>query len=542
MSKTLVMNENKTKKLQQLLKQANVPTLPVIAQKLVELCNDDTADFADFALVLQSDPGLASRILRMANSAFYGLRHKATTLERAIGALGLKHVKTISLGFYLADSLSKMDCGEGFNMAKFWQQNVLRGVISRELARAYYPIRCEEAFLIGLLQDCGIPFLVQAWGAPYAQFWAERQNSPASLYKLEQEFFGYDHVKAAKVITEKWALPDLLATPIHNHHRRGPQRMIPQESDKLGQIAYFVATLPLDNPHRLGEEDLGLMEYSRKVFGLDEFELRKILLNSQRGFRQIAFLFSDLLGEHMDISDLICQARDLLIDIESNNQREKFDLEIEIERLQESYDILSQSAERSILATKKDDLTGLADRPTLEKYLTDLCKSTQVGQGSLFTLMINIDNFQTINDNYSQAIGDRVIKRVADLLLRSFPEKSCFARSGNNEFVVALRGLEFKQALTLSMHLLKKIRETVIPLRTTDNQQDLKIECSLGILFGESNAKVGSIARVFELVEDQVAQANEKGKNELCYGLLSAASEQTTDAEHPQSSIVDVPQ
>ena len=78
MSNAKPMDEKKREKLQQLLKEANVPTLPMVAQKLVELCNDDRADFSDFAQVIHSDPGLASRILRMANSAFSGLRYRAT--------------------------------------------------------------------------------------------------------------------------------------------------------------------------------------------------------------------------------------------------------------------------------------------------------------------------------------------------------------------------------------------------------------------------------------------------------------------------------
>jgi len=520
------VDEKKREKLQQLLKKANVPTLPMVAQKLMELCNDDRSDFSDFAQVIHSDPGLASRILRMANSAFYGLRHKATTLERAIGALGLKHVKTISLGFHLAAALSKLGCESGFDMSKFWQQNVLRGALARELANQYCPDRCEEAFLIGLLEDCGIAFLVQVWGEPYAWLWGERQNSPSSLYKLEQELFGYDHVKAAETITEKWALPEILATPIHKHHRRGSLRPVSREVDKLAQIAYFVATLSLDNPDRLSEEDLGLMEFSRKVFQIDETELKKVLLDSQKEYRQIAFLFSDLLDENMDITDLICQARDLLIDIESHEEREKFDLEAEVERLQANYDHLSTLVEKITLEAQKDDLTGLSGRSSLDEYLNEGCKSTQAGQGTLYTLFIDIDNFKCFNDEFGHIIGDRVIKCISDLLQRIFPEKSYLARYGGDEFMVVLRGLQFSQALTLSRHLLKRIRETVIPVRMADNKEDLHISCSVGMLFCESGAKVGNAARVLELVDHQMYQAKKKGKDNLCYDVLSVGSEQ----------------
>lgn len=522
MSKVEGLDSERQQKLEKLLKRAEVPTLPIVAQKLVTICNDEHADFGDFAEVIQADPGLASRILRMANSAFYGLRHKATTLERAIGTLGLKNVKTISLGFHLASTLSKLSSEDGFDMQVFWQQNVLRGALAKELANNYCPARREEAFLVGLLQDCGVPFLVQAWGKTYAEFWGKGENSPSSLYQLEQELFGFDHVKAAETITAKWDLPDMLAAPIRAHHQRGPIQPNVEEQDKLAQIAYFVATLSLHNPDSLGEEDLQLTEYARQVFGLDNDDLRKLLLNSQEEFRKVAYLFTDILGENVDISELLTEARDLLVDIESDETRKRFDLEAELDRLKVNYDNLAKSVEESVLAAGKDDLTGLARRTELENYLNISCNRTQNDQSTLFVLFFDIDNFKHFNDQYGHGIGDRTIKSLADLLHRVFPQKACLARYGGDEFVVALAGLQFDQALTLSKLLLQRIREVVIPLRATDEQKELRVACSVGMVFCESGSQPGNAARLLELVDHQMYEAKRAGKNQLRYCILEA--------------------
>ena len=186
------------KKVEQLLRKATIPTLPIVAQKLVEVCQDDKSDFARFAEVIESDQGLASRILRIANSSYYGLRQKATTLERAIAALGIKYVKSISLGFHLATAIGKL-ATSGFDMQDFWRQSVLRGVLARELAGVYCPKYREEAFLIGLLQDCGIVLLLQVLGDEYARMWQQCQASPASLFRLERELLS----------TIMWLLPPL---------------------------------------------------------------------------------------------------------------------------------------------------------------------------------------------------------------------------------------------------------------------------------------------------------------------------------------------
>ena len=132
-------------------------------------------------------------------------------------------------------------------------------------------------------------------------------------------------------------------------------------------------------------------------------------------------------------------------------------LSSEVERLQEKYDILSNTFEDSIQEAKKDDLTGLCGRSILEEYLNESCNFTQSGQGTLYTLFIDIDNFKRFNDDFSHAIGDCVIESIADLLKQNFPKKSCLARYGGDEFVVALRGLQFKQALLLSQLLLQRV-------------------------------------------------------------------------------------
>ena len=123
--------DSRRAELEKLLDEANIPSLPQVACKLIQLCKEPNANFADFARVIESDIGLSSRLLRVVNSAFYGLRTKATNIERAINALGLKYVRSICLGFHLVDTLSRL-APAGFDMNLFWQESLLRAVIARQ--------------------------------------------------------------------------------------------------------------------------------------------------------------------------------------------------------------------------------------------------------------------------------------------------------------------------------------------------------------------------------------------------------------------------
>lgn len=380
-------------KLKRLLDKGNVPTLPMVAQKLTELCKDENANFAMFAQVLESDQGLASRILRVANSAYYGLRIKATTLERAITALGLKYVRSISLGFHLATSLSKFATA-GFDMDNFWRQSLLRAVMARQLAIGYCPRNSEEAFLTCLLQDCGVPFLAQAFGNKYTGMWSQCQTSAASLFQMEKQLFEFDHVAAFDVIMEKWKLPELLADPIRKHHRRGPVQASSDEHVQLCQIAYFVGTLPLNNPESFSREDLTLADYCNTVFRLDQNGIGKLLEQTRQEFSSVSKLFAGIVPEKIDITELLFQAKDMLSDVNEDANRKIFNCEDEIKNLESKCKELFDSADNYRQQAQKDDLTNLTNRAYLSEFLDDSCKNVSQGQSSLTVMFIDIDNFK----------------------------------------------------------------------------------------------------------------------------------------------------
>ena len=515
-------------KLQKLLKNAHLPTLPTVAQKLVELCQDENADFATFARVIESDAGLATRILRVTNSAYFGLRHKATTLERAISALGLKYVKSISLGFHLANALGKFDA-ESFDMEQFWKQSLLRAVLGRQIATVYCPARCEEAFLIGLVQDCGIPLLVEALGERYAQIWRGSLSSPASLFNLEREVFEVDHLTAAAAIVQQWELPELLAMPIRTHHRKSQSQPSMAEQVQLCQISYFVGTLPLNNPDSFSEEDLLLADFCKTAFDLDKKNFAKILEQTRHEFVTIAQIFGDILPDQLDTTELISQARDLLSDYDADTMRDVFNLEREAKKLKEQCDNLSVEVQECRQKAKKDALTGLATRDPLEAYLDSSCKKVQLGQTSLAVFFIDIDELDSINDMHGRDIGDQVIKALADLLGNLFASSGCVARYGGDEMVVAFMGLSLKQAVDLGAGTNRKIKQ--IDIADSDGKNTGGISCSIGLLYCELGSNPGSAGRAIELAENQMCQVRQHDKDDLRFQILAAENEPAKQAE-----------
>jgi two-component system, cell cycle response regulator len=513
-----------SEKLELLLRKTNIPTLPIVAQKLVEVCSDENANFSQFAQILEADQGLASRIMKVANSAYYGLRIKATTLQRAITALGLKQVKSIALGFHLAGALNQFRT-TNFDMNKFWQQSILRGVLARQLAAVYCPARREEAFLIGLLQDCGIVLLVQTLGEEYARIWQKDDISPLAGFKLERSLFEFDHITAASVIAEKWSLPYLLAEPIRTHHRRSQSQPSVAESVQLCQISYFVGALAFNNPSAVDEEDLTLSDYCHSAFGLDKKEIRKLLRKTRQEFSNIAQLFAGIIPEKTDIAELTIRANNMLSDLAIDAHHRIFDCEQEIQQLNVQCKDMAQAVEYHRKEGRKDDLTRLENRSCLEEYLNETCPKVSNGTTSLTVMFIDVDNLKAVNSKYGRSAGDKLLQEFSQLLQGLFDEIGKVFRYGNDEIVVGLTGLQLKQAVKLSRALIDRVHS--LRIKNSSGQVDGEIcaTCSIGMIFCAVGANPGGTATLLEQADNQMRLAKNSGKDGFEYQIIAGPEE-----------------
>jgi len=516
-------------KLKKLLEKGNVPTLPMVAQKLVELCKDDNANFLTFANVLESDQGLASRILRVANSAYYGLRIKATSLERAITALGLKYVKSISLGFHLASTLSKFNSA-GFDMEKFWQQSLVRAVLGRQLANHYCPRRSEEAFLVGLLQDCGVLFLAQVLGDKYAMMWRDSQATQSSLYQMEKKLFEFDHVTAASVIMEQWSLPELLAESIRNHHRRGQAYPSTTEHVQLRQIAYFTGTVSLNRVESFSQDDITLADYCGTTFGLDKNGIGKLLEQTQQEYSTIAQLFAGIVPDQIDITELLSQSRDLLNNLAEEASRKVFNCEKEIKELESRCNKLSSAADHYYRQKQIDVLTGLKNRQCMTEHLDDACKKVQESQAGLTVLFIDVDDFTAINKTHGDAVGNKVLQKLAGLLQMPAKGVGEVFRYGDDKIVFTLTGIDLQQSVQLTEAVMKTIRRLRISELETDSNDDPCVTCSIGMVFCEAGTNPGGSARILELADNQMHKAKDNGKNCFQYEIIAEADKNACSA------------
>jgi len=210
----------------------HLPALPAAVIELLDMLCRDGVETRQVAATLSLDPVLAAKTLRLANSSFYGLPRRVSSVTEAVGVLGLGTVKTLVLTAAVAARFSPPRC-EGFDLQAFWRHSVAAAVFARLAAKQRELARCEidaeEAFTAGLLHDIGRLVLANASPANYERVLSCGQGDSVTLSQRELEGLGIDHATVGARLAEKWRLPVNIVDAVAHHHDVSALSRLPVE-------------------------------------------------------------------------------------------------------------------------------------------------------------------------------------------------------------------------------------------------------------------------------------------------------------------------
>lgn len=213
--------------LEKLLKQPNaLPSAPKVVRKLMETFEQEEVDLMKAAALIEDDPVLTAKLLKMANSAFFGLHRSVTTAREAINVMGLIKVRALVIGAALGDGFH---CVGGMNLNQFWRYSLNSANLSRYIA---LPIRIDEstAFTAGLVH--GIGELVMHAGMPEAMIDLDRSIPMLDLKRARAErgLFGYSYADVGAALAREWKFPKKMINAIEH-------QVAPFENDVYEPIA-----------------------------------------------------------------------------------------------------------------------------------------------------------------------------------------------------------------------------------------------------------------------------------------------------------------
>ena len=197
-----------------------MPPLPATVTKVMAICNDPNSTPADLNKIISLDPVLMGKVLRLINSAYYGLVQEITSLVRAIIMLGINTVKNLVLSTAVLSTLGSRRNFQALNMDGFWRHSLSVGVTSKLIAskRSVPRSRLEEYFIAGLLHDLGKIPLNNRFSKDYQEVMRRSRSEELPLHVAEKAFFGIDHTDVGRLITQNWQLGADITDTVFFHH------------------------------------------------------------------------------------------------------------------------------------------------------------------------------------------------------------------------------------------------------------------------------------------------------------------------------------
>lgn len=202
---------------------SHIATLPEITLRIIELVEDQSSTAQDLHKVIQNDPALCSRILKVVNSAFYGLPRQIGSINRAIVLLGLNAVKNIAIAASLTKLFRGGDLCPRFSARDLWTHSMATAAASKLLCDQLKLGLPDEAFLAGLIHDIGIMVEMQANREKLLQVFDRMQFDAAGvpqtdMREIERSIIGADHCAFGMALCESWKFPKSFSHVAGGHH------------------------------------------------------------------------------------------------------------------------------------------------------------------------------------------------------------------------------------------------------------------------------------------------------------------------------------
>ncbi len=192
-------------------------SIPLVFSQIVESLNDDSMSVAKLATVLDKDPGLSVKLLRMVNSPHYGLANKVDSVQRAISLLGTDELRKLSLGRSLIKDFAGISEGL-LDSEQFWRHSIRCGLFAKNIAQMIGANNPQQYFTGGLLHDIGRLTMIERMPDLYYEAILQAREKQQSMHRAEQEILKLDHALVGQFLGERWGLDTPLLRMIAGHH------------------------------------------------------------------------------------------------------------------------------------------------------------------------------------------------------------------------------------------------------------------------------------------------------------------------------------
>ena len=206
-----------------------VSSLPEIFMMINEVVNDPTSSFSDISRVVNLDPALSARLLKIVNSSFYSFPSNIDTVTHAISVIGTEQLHDLALATTILSTFKGIP-DTIVNMNLFWRHSMGVAIIARNLAIHCRETNPERFFLAGILHDVGRLIMLENLPEESKEIVSRQNEVGGIMWQIEREVLGFDHADVGAALARAWKLPLSLEEIIGNHHNPARSKRYPLET------------------------------------------------------------------------------------------------------------------------------------------------------------------------------------------------------------------------------------------------------------------------------------------------------------------------
>lgn len=464
------MNET----LDSILSCPNLPSLPAVAVRVIELTSDVNVSLKELARTIQNDQGLSAKILKTVNSSFYGLRQRCASIDKALVMLGLSPVKSLALGFSLVASIGQSS-GGAFDYRAYWRRGLYTAVASKLFAqRAGFEFG-DEAFLGGLLQDVGMVAMHRALGGEYEAVLRSAGADHRDLVACELGAFDLQHPDVGAMLVARWRLPDELVLPVKYHERASAGPGACAEHVRCVGLGNLVHDVMTDSEP--GEAMRALYERARAWFRLDTTAVEELVVAARDAAKEMAGLFNLDVGAYGDAEAVVAEARSRAVALAKESPG--------------SSSVMSRAQEGSALSGSSfDPLTGAVGPAGFERAIREGFRYATENEDSLALVEVVIDGHAGLLAAHGEGADIEAVVGVTALLKRAFEgHGGVVCRVGDDTFAVVLPSMGRLTAGGLAESFLEDLERACTAWTAPATGEPLPVTVSVGIAAVEEDTR-----------------------------------------------------
>ncbi len=502
--------------IEQFAKSDQLPTLPEVANRLLEVAQQENPDFKEVSQIIRSDPVVSSKILKTVNSALFAFTPKIESIEQAVPKLGVNLLRTLVLSFHLSNLKTQQDLESVFQ--RHWRSSLTQAVfaelIAEELGDKIEPSNC---FLAAMMQDIGILAMLSEAPEEYLENVLDRSGFP-NVIAGERSHFGFSHAEVSVAIVKNMGMEPSFVDAIAHHHDHvnvpssgnGSSRTVRLKT--VLQAANLGSTVLASSRNSALSLDSSLdqwVDFLNVNFGFTDSQAEDLITDVNRRVQQYSVVFNFNIGENVQTTDVVHKAKVLLQEIALKNQMNM------LSRNGESNDSQSgvSNSQSGVSVSERpetdemylDPMTGLFNRRYMNKFLNDKIAYWVKKRKPIAFMFMDVDKFKSINDTYGHRVGDQAIIHVAQWLKESVRKGDIAIRVGGDEYIVVLQSVTKRDFETAANRVVDEIPK----MKVAD--EEISVGLSVGCVFYQPIR--GDVADVNWLIEqaDQAMYRAKKG-------------------------------